>query len=136
MAISLKRLCRYLERLALTLGLLIVLLLMGQAVLGPRYLTYRFTPAADSVTLEEVEAAIGARLDRFTIHKQAQTYTLGMGPMLMWAMPEGPPAYVFDASGSLIEFTSDLGDDQAFVEEWITGSDFDAGDWSLSDAIR
>ncbi len=34
------------------------------------------------------------------------------------AVPSGPPAYVFDASGSLIYYSVDIGDDSSFHQRW------------------
>lgn len=135
MSLRLKILFRYLERLALTLTLLLILWLMGQALLGPLYLAYRFTPPPGTATPQALEAAIGASLQRFTLHKDNRAYTLAVGPMLLWAMPEGPPVYIFDPRGGLIDATPDLGEDPAFVERWITGSDFEALGRSIRKAI-
>lgn len=35
-----------------------------------------------------------------------------------WALPSGPPAYVFDSKGKLIDWSGDTGDDPGFREKW------------------
>jgi len=37
----------------------------------------------------------------------------------MWTLPSGPPAYLFDASGRLIDFTVDVGDSTKFQSEYL-----------------
>lgn len=37
---------------------------------------------------------------------------------LWWTLPSGPPAYHFDASGRLIDFTPDVGDSTKFQYEY------------------
>jgi hypothetical protein len=34
------------------------------------------------------------------------------------ALPSGPPAYIFDSSGDLVDWTPDLGDDPKFHSKW------------------
>ena len=34
------------------------------------------------------------------------------------AFPSGPPVYVFDQAGSLVDWTSNEGDDEAFHKKW------------------
>ena len=40
------------------------------------------------------------------------------GPITLLALPSGPPAYVFDRNGKLIDWTMDMGDDPAFQRAW------------------
>jgi hypothetical protein len=39
-------------------------------------------------------------------------------PQPLMALPSGPPAYVFDEAGALVDWTSDVGDDSTFSERW------------------
>ncbi|QDU54518.1 hypothetical protein [Aeoliella mucimassa] len=36
----------------------------------------------------------------------------------MWMLPSGAPAYVFDAKGVLVTWTSDSGDDPTYQQRW------------------
>jgi len=130
-----KRLFRRCERIAQAIVLLLVLALFGQAVLGPRYLAYRFTPSGRIDNPRQLEAAIGASVQTRTLQVEGRAYLLALGPMLMWAWPEGPPAYVFDAAGGLLDFTPDMGDDPAFLERWIIPSDFESSGGSIHDSL-
>ena len=136
MSPGLKILLRRIERVVILLVALTVLAMLGLALLGPRYLAYRFTPRIEVETPAELEAAIETPLDRFTLHKAGRSYTLAIGPMVMWALPEGPPMYIFRPEGGLVDFTTDVGDAPEFSARWISGSDFDSLGWSPSDSIR
>lgn len=37
---------------------------------------------------------------------------------VMWTLPSGPPAYLFDDSGRLVDFTLDVGDSTKFQDEY------------------
>ncbi len=132
---TLKRLFRGLERLALVVFLLLLLVMLGPALIGPHYLAHRFSPAQAIATPEALEASLGVPLQRVDIQLQGEAYILAIAPMVMWAMPEGPPVYVFDAEDGLIDYTTDLGDDQDFVARWITASGFASSGWSIRDAL-
>lgn len=38
--------------------------------------------------------------------------------LMQLRLPSGPPAYVFDGSGTLVDWTADVGDHDAFVRKW------------------
>lgn len=38
------------------------------------------------------------------------------------SLPSGPPTYIFDSTGSLVDWTSDYGDDSAFERRWPLGA--------------
>ncbi|MEJ2456237.1 MAG: hypothetical protein P8103_19100 [Candidatus Thiodiazotropha sp.] len=132
---TLIRLFRGLERLALVVFLLLLLVMLGPALIGPHYLAHRFSPSQAIATPEALETRLGVPLQRIQIQLQGEAYILAIAPMVMWAMPEGPPVYVFDVQDGLIDYTTDLGDDQDFVARWITASDFASSGWSIRDAL-
>ena len=37
---------------------------------------------------------------------------------LLWTLPSGPPAYHFDATGKLVDFTLDVGDSTLFQRDY------------------
>ncbi len=39
-----------------------------------------------------------------------------------WTLPSGPPAYLFDPSGELVDFTLDVGDSTKFLYEYKINS--------------
>ena len=42
-----------------------------------------------------------------------------VGPLpSKWTLPAGPPSYIFDASGQLVDWTWDIGEDPDFVSAW------------------
>src|SRR4051794_28400504 len=47
-----------------------------------------------------------------------QTYVLMYGPNA-GLFPSGPPIYVFDWSGRLVDWTTDSGDDPRFQSKWL-----------------
>ena len=49
----------------------------------------------------------------------AKKYLVLYGPLPSdWSNPSGPPVYVFDTAGVLVDWTSDIGDDKAFCGRW------------------
>ncbi|MCA9047877.1 MAG: hypothetical protein KDA89_04070 [Planctomycetaceae bacterium] len=36
----------------------------------------------------------------------------------VWTLPSGPPAYLFDESGHLVDFTCDVGDSATFQNDY------------------
>jgi len=54
-----------------------------------------------------------------TLSVKGESYWIAYGPMDHGgAIPSGPAAYVFDASGRLIAWSRDTGDDSAFQKAW------------------
>lgn len=41
---------------------------------------------------------------------------------VMWTLPSGPPAYLFDPSGKLVDYTLDVGDSTKFQQEYLVYS--------------
>ena len=40
------------------------------------------------------------------------------GTAALWTLPSGPPAYLFDESGRLVDFTCDVGDSTTFQDDY------------------
>ena len=47
---------------------------------------------------------------------------VGKRPSSALSLPSGPPAYIFDETGTLVDWTADLGDSPSFVSKWGSGS--------------
>lgn len=107
-----------------SLTLAVILVSVSPVLFGPLYLSYRFTPGSPSVDIAQLEREIGASLETHAIEVGGTAYTLGIGPMVMWAVPSGPPMYIFDAQGRLLDATPDVGDAPGFGEKWIRASGF------------
>ena len=43
----------------------------------------------------------------------------------LWTFPSGPPAYLFDPNGHLVDYTCDVGDSQTFQETYRVHSGID-----------
>ena len=58
--------------------------------------------------------------DHFAVlNVEGQQYLLVTGPLpSLNSLPSGPPQYVFDASGRLVDWTTDSGEDPDFVADW------------------
>ncbi len=87
---------------------------------GPLYVRWRFEPPSANATLKQVEASIGVPLaQRTVVAPGGQRYVVGTAPITTWAVPSGPPAYVFGPTGSLVDYTPDCGDDPRFASKWM-----------------
>jgi hypothetical protein len=56
------------------------------------------------------------------LERDGQRFILLAGPNA-GLLPSGPPTYVFDSAGQLIDWTSDSGDDSRFQKEWLNNRD-------------
>ena len=53
------------------------------------------------------------------VEKEGKTFFIAYSPMNTWlAVPSGPAAYVFDATGQMVEWSADTGDDPDFQKKW------------------
>ena len=39
-------------------------------------------------------------------------------PIISWTFPSGPPCYMFDSKGNLVDWTMDIGDDGRYQRKW------------------
>ena len=59
------------------------------------------------------------KLHRVSSDGQDFLYVTGpMTPLWFITIPSGPPCYVFNTNGSLIDWTKDCGDDSQFTGKW------------------
>jgi len=65
----------------------------------------------------ELRANVG-EIRHFVRDGRAYFMVVGQTPNHILALPSGPPAYIFDESGRLVDWTGDLGDAQSFVSKW------------------
>ncbi len=99
--------------------LVITMVVLGYILIpmiyGPFYISNRFKPPHLKVTIDEMEKKINAQLERSKHFIDNETLIIGKGPLIHWAIPSGPPMYVFDKEGILIDFSFDCGDDPEFL---------------------
>ena len=72
-------------------------------------------------TLRDFLAEMPAPAQAEIFDRGDKEYLRLTGPVDLWAMlavKSGPPAYVFDGSAKLADWTADVGDDGAFNERW------------------
>ena len=72
-------------------------------------------------TLAEVLAKLPERADGRAFTQDGPQYLALSGPIQAYPkFPSGPPVYIFDHTGQLIDWTVDEGDDEAFKTRWPT----------------
>lgn len=82
----------------------------------------RMRPPEDVVDLDTFLEEMPAPSRGFVMRIAGEEYVELEGPMMSHhLMPSGPPAYVFDSSLRLVDWSSDIGDDPKFVSEWRNG---------------
>lgn len=59
-----------------------------------------------------------ARIQRFTVGDRSYIEVVGRPPLIGLSLPSGPPAYVFDESGTLLDWAGDTGEATHFNEKW------------------
>lgn len=77
----------------------------------------RITPSADVRSLESFFAWQPGSHRAVLRERGGDEHLVVFGPLTGLA-PSGPPAYVFDRSGRLVEWTRDSGDDPGFKRKW------------------
>jgi len=59
-----------------------------------------------------------ARLRQFTNDGKVYVEVFAQYPPSMLKLRSGPPTYIFDVSGGMVDWTADRGDATAFVRRW------------------
>ena len=82
----------------------------------------RITPGENAQHLEEFLKSMPPVEGIYSRQSGGTTYleVVGTLPPLP-SLPSGPPTYIFDSTGSLVDWTSDYGDDAAFERHWPLG---------------
>lgn len=75
-------------------------------------------PRALGMTLSELEQQIGKPESLRRHAYNGSSYTIWSGPVKTIYLPSGPPVYVFDSAGKLLDWSRDIGDDPTFQEQW------------------
>lgn len=105
------------------IGLIICVPICGHFVAVERWASSN-SPEGKFSTLGAylVSARPPARVAR--LYTPEGTYYVAYGSMAgSWlAVPSGPPAYVFDGSGMLVDYSSAIGDDSMFHKKWPAAS--------------
>lgn len=55
---------------------------------------------------------------KFVHHGKTHLEVVGQPQPSLLSLPSGPPAYIFDDTGALVDWTRDLGDAPAFASKW------------------
>lgn len=72
-------------------------------------------------TLAEVLAKLPDPVAGRAFTQDGHQYLALLGPVQTYPkFPSGPPVYIFDSTGQLIDWTADEGDDEAFRSRWST----------------
>ncbi|MBI3922523.1 MAG: hypothetical protein HY318_13960 [Armatimonadetes bacterium] len=97
--------------------------IVGPMFVGPFYIRHRFTPREKTATIAQLEKDFGVRLEARRVAVRGVYYTFARGPLVSWGnVPSGPPMYIFDSQGHLVDYTLDVGDDPRFADKWIHGT--------------
>lgn len=91
-----------------------LLILSGQAYDAKR-------PPEDARSLEAFAAEMAPPAQLAMIEMDEATYFVWVGKQDRWFPGSGPPGYVFDRSGTLIDYSLDTGDDH-HISAYMTAS--------------
>jgi hypothetical protein len=83
-------------------------------------------PAPDVKTYAQLKAQ-GVPLTRAVRVTNPPKHFIVFGNAALWTLPSGPPAYLFDESGRLVDFTCDVGDSATFQNEYNVYSGTEVG---------
>jgi hypothetical protein len=98
----------------------IAVLLLGYVALI-RFDIWSTNPGKNGRTLDGFLASMPKpqKVELINTATQSFVFVTGVYPRFWWiTVPSGPPCYVFATNGVLIEWTSDIGDDDAFMKRW------------------
>lgn len=100
----------------LALAALCLVLMGGWAVLMKRWVQ---SVQPGGTMLPAVLAKHPHPEDRRVFAVEGREYLALFGPVRAFPrFPSGPPVYVFDRSGTLVDWTPDAGDDEGFKSRW------------------
>jgi hypothetical protein len=74
------------------------------------------------------------QIRRFVHDGKTHIEVVGKPVPSLLSLPSGPPAYIFDESGALVDWSRDLGDSPLFVSKW--GGFSNATTISINEAKR
>jgi hypothetical protein len=76
--------------------------------------------------------------DQFAqVHENGKPHVIAYGPMSSWVLlSSGPSACVFDDTGRLVDWSSDIGDDPQFDQKWSAQHSRGAGRTLSRNAVQ
>jgi hypothetical protein len=100
-------------------GLVIFTIFIG-GCLATEYVSHRrVDPTGRVSNLSEYLAWRPAAEQFAAVDINGKRHVIAYGPMSSWLLlSSGPSAYVFDETGRLVDWSSDIGDDPEFDERW------------------
>jgi hypothetical protein len=100
-------------------GLVILAVLIG-GYFTTEYVSHgRVNPTGRISTLDEYLAWRPSAQQFAKVDLNGRQHMIAYGPMSSWLLlSSGPSAYVFDDKGRLVDWSSDIGDDPQFDEQW------------------
>jgi len=78
----------------------------------------RLSPSSPGMSISDFAREKPAPQAIVPFEKNDRTYFGWIAELPSWDVPSGPPIYVFDESGKMIDFTIDVGDDPSFKDNW------------------
>lgn len=113
---------KWISKLNLLFDVLFCFLLLGWIVSEVRWATINSPIDKFDNVVEYL--SVGRLPKRVTISEfESKTHWIAHAPMDFWlALPSSAPAYVFDDSGALVDWSCDPGDDTSFQLKWIAES--------------
>jgi hypothetical protein len=97
--------------------LIVVVLLIGAWLAAERFFYRRTVPPTKVTDINSFLQWRRPTRDPVVVQGPGGEHLLVMGPG-GGVLPSGPSAYVFDCRGHLIEWSSDIGDDNGFQQKW------------------
>jgi hypothetical protein len=65
-----------------------------------------------------LEARPPSQIRKFIHEGNAYIEVIGKPVTSLLSLPSGPPAYIFNENGALVDWSRDIGDDPSFVSRW------------------
>jgi hypothetical protein len=59
-----------------------------------------------------------SRVQKLSQNEKSYLAVTGRPTTSMFTLPSGPPVYIFDDTGMLVDWSGDIGDDSNFVRRW------------------
>jgi len=117
-------------------GLIIVAALIGGCVTTEYLSRRRLDPTGRVATLSEYLAWRPSAEQFVAVVVDGRRHVIAYGPSSWLLLSSGPSAYVFDDTGRLVDWSSDVGDDPRFVERWRAQGSRASGRTLSPDEVR
>ena len=108
------------KRINVVLGVILVVCLVAACFYSERKSAAIVRPppgATNLVAFLELQSQ-PYEICKFVYSGKTHLEVIGKPVILLFSPPSGPPAYIFDENGRIVDWCRDIGDNPSFIKKW------------------